>query len=159
MGFLKNLIRSAVGEEISKAVNSVVEKTVAPAVEKLTATAAESRSEAKVEREQAPAESNAVESEEVSAAEWNGILASYPKWTFSPIRNTVIDNTEDYDSCTITVRATQRQFEQYLELLKAEGFIGDIQIQSKKINGLMYYADFSFINTGDEGDIRYLVYK
>lgn len=130
MGLLKDLIQNAL--ELLKTAEAPAEKPV------------EARNEP-------PATAS-------KAAE-NGWLANYPKWTATPIKETNNDSTDEYDSCSIFMQASDKQLEQYVKQLEEAGFVGDTQIQSKMIDGLMYYVDFSFIRLGDDCEIRYLVYK
>lgn len=176
MGLFGNIIKNAVGEGVSNAVGKAVEKAVAPAAEKFANKAAEhfntasnsieGASEAQQESSSSldSAFANLERAAEryannVGTAAWNQALGEFPKWEFSQITDSSDDEGDDYFLITITVSATQNMLNQYRDILTANGFSGSDQIMRKMINAKEYCVDFTFAESSDECQLRYVINK
>lgn len=176
MGLFGSIIKNAVGDGIGNAVGKAVEKAVTPAAEKFANKAAEhfnvasdnieatteaqNESDNSLENAFANLEKGAERyANNIGTAAWNQALGAFPKWEFSQITDSTDEVGEDYFLITITVTATQNMLNQYRDILTANGFSGSDQIMRKMVNGQEHCVDFTFAESSDECQLRYVINK
>lgn len=165
MGFLKNLLRNAVEDGISRgirdAVSNSVEKAVAPKAEKFANDTAEQFSEASQTLEENKNQIDNSTNDELAeslAADvvFTSALQNFPKWTLSPIHDMNGSEEDDFVSVTINVDVQDNLVEKYQTELRFADFSGDFQLMKKTVNGKEHIVDFSFV---PDSEIRYIIYK
>ncbi len=89
-------------------------------------------------------------------AEFVAVLSFFPKWTATPIKDVDGEETDEYVVSRISIEATEKQVEEYKELLVQNGFSNPGQIQKKIVGDKEFWVDFTF---SLDGEIGYCIYK